>query len=91
MQIPDFDSISMSELNKLRWRCRRGTLELDEMLIRYLERHYFDADSDERRAFLKLLEMEDSELIHFLMGEQVPDNAEIFNIVTKIRQLSGEI
>ena len=31
------------EREKLKWRCRRGLLELDIVLTRYLERHPEDA------------------------------------------------
>lgn len=77
----------MSELNKLRWRCRRGTLELDRMLIRYLDNRYIDAEHREQLAFLQLLELEDSELIWYLMGEQIPENPELCDLVNKIRTL----
>jgi antitoxin CptB len=75
----------VSELNKLRWRCRRGTLELDLMLIRYLENRYLSADSREQQSFLRLLELEDSELIRYLMGEVVPENTELAGLVSRIR------
>lgn len=80
----------MSELNKLRWRCRRGTLELDLMLVRYLENRYLAADSREQQTFLRLLELEDSELIRYLMGEVVPENEALAGLVSAIRILPAE-
>lgn len=79
----------MSELNKLRWRCRRGTLELDLMLVRYLESRYLAADSREQQTFLCLLELEDSKLIRYLMGEVVPENPDFLGLVAQIRTLSA--
>lgn len=78
----------MSELDKLRWRCRRGTLELDLILIRYLEDCYLIADKIEKQAFLQLLGLEDGELIRFLLAEQSPEDDNLFRLVRKIRQLS---
>jgi antitoxin CptB len=77
----------VSELNKLRWRCRRGTLELDLMLTRYLERCFTSADSTEQSAFLHLLTLEDSELMHYLMGEQLPENTALRDLVSRMRDL----
>ncbi|AEG00548.1 succinate dehydrogenase assembly factor 2 [Methylomonas methanica] len=77
----------MSELNKLRWRCRRGTLELDLMLTRYLENGFLSAKPEEQQAFLQLLDCEDTDLMHFLMGEGVPTHSALAALVGKIRIL----
>lgn len=77
----------MSELNKLRWRCRRGTLELDLMLTRYLENGFLSAEPEEQLAFLQLLECEDTDLMRFLMGEGVPAHAALAAVVSKVRAL----
>lgn len=77
----------MSELNKLRWRCRRGTLELDLLLVRYLENCFLFAEPAEQQAFLNLLDCEDSELIRYLMGESLPPVSALAGIAAKIRSL----
>ncbi len=77
----------MSELNKLRWHCRRGTLELDLMLSKYLEACYENADQRRQQAFEQLLALEDTELMIYLMGERVPEDAELADVVTAIRLL----
>ncbi|MGZ4960597.1 MAG: FAD assembly factor SdhE [Methylomonas sp.] len=81
----------MSELNKLRWRCRRGTLELDRMLTRYLENRYLAADETERQAFQMLLALEDSELIGYLMGEKPVEILQLAQLVDIIRKRAIEI
>ena len=35
----------MSELDRIRWHCRRGMLELDLVLARFLERHLANFDA----------------------------------------------
>lgn len=60
------------------------------MLTRYLENRYPFSDNRERRVFLQLLELEDSELIRYLLGEQVPANPELQGIVASIRVLPVE-
>ena len=64
----------MSELSRLRWLCRRGMKELDVVMSRYLEQHYADAGSEERRQFESLLEMQDPELYNLMLGRiEAPD------------------
>jgi antitoxin CptB len=63
------------ELSRLRWRCRRGMRELDELLLRYVERRLPGADRCELDAFACLLELPDPELYRFLAGPPTPDAA----------------
>nr|KAJ9614882.1 hypothetical protein H2204_014390 [Knufia peltigerae] len=46
-------------LKKLRWRCRRGMRELDQLFGRYLDREWSSAPTEEREVFLFLLDCED--------------------------------
>ena len=48
--------------NKLLWRCRRGTRELDVLLSRYIHSHYDQADSKEQQCFAEMLEWPDPQL-----------------------------
>ncbi len=52
----------------LRWRCRRGTKELDLLLERFLVRHYDQAPPETRRAFERLLALPDPVLAELLLG-----------------------
>ncbi|MEO8010656.1 MAG: succinate dehydrogenase assembly factor 2 [Dokdonella sp.] len=62
------------ELSRLRWRCRRGTRELDQMLGGWLERAYPTASLDTRAAFASLLEQQDPDLWDWLLGNaKAPD------------------
>lgn len=82
----------MSEsINKLRWRCRRGTLELDLLLLRYLENRYLAAGNLEHQSFLQLLELEDTELMRYLLGEQLPEDTDLAKLVLTMRALPVDI
>jgi antitoxin CptB len=61
----------MSELGKLRWRCRRGMKELDHLLLRYLEQCYPAAPEQERIVFAQLLELQDPQLFRYLTGRDI--------------------
>jgi antitoxin CptB len=69
---------------RLRWRCRRGMRELDELLQRYLERRYPCAPEKERRGFESLLELQDPTLLSYLLGHQAPAEPELQNVITRI-------
>jgi antitoxin CptB len=58
----------MDELSRLRWQCRRGSLELDLILEKYLETGYLAATAEEKARFAELLKLEDGELLALLMG-----------------------
>ncbi|GGD54453.1 hypothetical protein GCM10007235_28410 [Pseudoxanthomonas indica] len=75
------------ELKRVRWRCRRGMRELDQLFERHLE-HYWPEDSESQRGvFLRLLDCEDDKLWRWFMGyEQCPDG-ELAALIERIRQL----
>jgi antitoxin CptB len=60
----------MKELERVRWRCRRGMLELDIVLGRFVERHYEELDTAGREAFDALLDMPDAELWDIITSKE---------------------
>ena len=77
---------SRPEPSKLRWRCRRGTKELDTLTERYLDEHYAAASEPEQCAFAQLLELQDPELYKILTREHVADDTLVNSIVEKINK-----
>ena len=59
-------------------------LELDDLLTRYLEQQYDDADSGEKEAFHALLELPDPELAGYLLNLRKPASERIGNVVKHI-------
>jgi antitoxin CptB len=55
--------MGMDDLAKLQWQCRRGTKELDLMLLDYLETRYPAASMEEKARFVELLKLDDAELL----------------------------
>jgi antitoxin CptB len=70
----------------LRWRCRRGMRELDQLLLRYLDARWPSAPDAERRVFLRLLDGEDDTLWAWCMGLSRPDDPETEALVQRIIQ-----
>lgn len=75
------------ELRKLRWRCRRGMRELDQLLERWLERAWRQSPTAERAVFLRLLDSEDDRLWRWFLGHETPDDVEIAALIERIRSL----
>ncbi len=67
----------MSELSKLKWRCRRGMKELDVLLTRYLEQRYEQAPITEQMTFQALLELPNIDLYAYLIGQKKPADKEL--------------
>jgi antitoxin CptB len=75
----------MSEPRSLRWRCRRGMLELDVLLERFLEVGYRELDARGRETFDQLLESEDDLLWDWMSGKVDPGEQRIADIIKLIR------
>ncbi len=71
-------------LGKLRWRCRRGTRELDELLTRYLDEQYPAAAAAQQEAFRELLESQDGVIQAYLLGAAEPPNAALARLIERI-------
>jgi antitoxin CptB len=50
------------ELERVRWRCRRGLLELDIVLQRFVDTYYAKLNEAELRQFETLLDLSDNDL-----------------------------
>lgn len=68
----------------LRWRCRRGMRELDQLLLAYLERRYPTANPEQKAAFVGLLEAQDPEIFGYLVRGVVPEHAPTATLVQEI-------
>lgn len=77
----------MSELDRVRWHCRRGMLELDLVLSRFLERHFADLPPHERAAFKGLLELSDNELWDVVSGRLHPETPAASAVVRLLREI----
>lgn len=78
----------MSELSRLKMRCRRGMKELDVVFGCYLENHYPSASATEKQHLETLLGMQDPLLFGMVLGlDPVPD--EYLEIIHKLRSAHG--
>ncbi|MDA8417260.1 MAG: succinate dehydrogenase assembly factor 2 [Betaproteobacteria bacterium] len=57
-------------LERLRWRCRRGMLETDVLLQRFLVRHLDGLSIGDQDILAQLLELDDNTLLDYLLGRR---------------------
>jgi succinate dehydrogenase flavin-adding protein (antitoxin of CptAB toxin-antitoxin module) len=74
-----------AELRRLRWRCRRGLLENDLVLTRFLDREATGLDERSLRDLNELLAFDDHTLWDLLSGRAEPD-PRLTSIVHRVRQ-----
>lgn len=70
---------------RIRWRCRRGMLENDLLLGRFLDQGYDELDQEGRDAFERLLAYPDNLLLDLVLGRQDTVDAGIGRLVPLIR------
>ena len=79
----------MTELARMRWKCRRGMLELDLLLRDFLDQGYADLDDAQRRRFDRILDYPDAVLLEWLMGRIQPTDKDVAQLVTQIRSAAS--
>ena len=77
-------NIDSIELSKIRWRCRRGTKELDHLLLSYFEDHYQDANESGRASFEEMLALQDNVLIKMFADPQHIQDKKMQQIIIQI-------
>ena len=64
----------------IRLRSRRGQRELDLLFERYLDTRYAQASDEERKAYAKLLEQPDPDILDWVLGRAAPP-AELSRVI----------
>jgi antitoxin CptB len=75
----------MSELDRVRWSCRRGLLELDLVLERFVTDHYERLSQREKVVFSKLLKLPDNDLLDLAMGRADTTDPEYGDLIKLMR------
>ncbi len=72
-------------LNRLRWRCRRGMLENDLILTRFLDSRGDRISDAELAALESMLQLSDNDLWEMLSGRQEPADAAMMPLLERLR------
>lgn len=75
---------------RLRWRSRRGLLENDLILTRFLDAYEIEMTDDEVDALTQLLDLSDNDLLDLLLGRTEPADSlaapNVSALLNKLRQ-----
>ena len=79
------------ERARLRWRARRGLLENDLIITRYLDAHEAELTDDDVTALMQLFELGDNDLLDLLLArkelEGELDTPRLRGIIGQMRSL----
>lgn len=69
----------------LRWRCRRGMLELDLILNDFLEKGYAKLDNQQKDILDQMLDYPDQLLFDLFLGNMNSSDKDVSSLVSHIR------
>jgi antitoxin CptB len=75
--------VNSSEQNRLRWKCRRGLLELDIVLERFVQKH--SPRGEEAALFSALLDLPDNDLWDIVAGHSDAYERRFLHVVARLR------
>jgi len=70
---------------RLRWRCRRGTRELDALLSWFLDARFEEAEVEAQEGFARVLEAEDPDVWDWCMGRASAPDSAMQSVIDAIR------
>lgn len=77
--------LNKNHFNKIYLNCRRGILELDIILINFLEKKYFKLKRKNLKDFEKLLNNSDQNLYSWIIKKVRCDKKELVEIINIIK------
>ena len=75
----------MAERDRIRWRCRRGLLELDLVLNEFARVHLDAMPRAELEVFHRLLDAADNDLWDWISGRAEPADRMLSGLVARLR------
>lgn len=75
---------SDQDYRRILWASRRGMLELDLILVPFVEQRLRELDDIDQQRYWRLLECEDTELFAWFLRRERPDDAELAGIVDQV-------
>lgn len=82
---------SQEKLNRLFWHSRRGMLELDLLLVPFVQEVYPTLDDADQQRYEDFLAGEDQDLFNVLMQSVPPANEDVARIVQLILAHAGKV
>lgn len=83
-------SLLSQQLARLRWQCRRGMLELDLLLLPYLENRFTRSTEADQLLFAELLTHTDQDLYAWLVKNEKPQDDRFITLIHLIRNHAAD-
>ena len=74
------------EFERARWRCRRGMLELDIILQRFMDAHYYQLSADELQQFDRLLILPDNDLWDLICARETMREESLMPVLSLLQK-----
>jgi antitoxin CptB len=82
--------VALADLNKLRWRCRRGLLENDLFIERFFRQHEETMTTRQAAGLMTLMDLPDNDLLDLLLRRAEPqggqDTPEVHEVLAQLRR-----
>jgi antitoxin CptB len=75
------------EVARMRWRCRRGLLELDIVLGRFVEQRYAALSEAQKSDFDELLDLSDNALWDRITGKEPVEDQKKLRLLNLINEI----
>ena len=75
---------------RIRWRCHRGMLELDMLLLPFCDNNFPQLNITQQATFERLLEATDPELFAWLMGHEQTQDPEFVKMIKLIQTANND-
>ena len=72
--------------SQLRWRCRRGMLELDILLNEFIDKQYTNLTAEQKNILDQVLDYPDQLLFDLFLGHMQSSDNHVSDLVQTIRQ-----
>jgi antitoxin CptB len=77
----------MAEIDRIRWRCRRGLLELDLVLEAFVSKALSTMTEKELAEFARLLDASDNDLWDWVSARSEPADPALAELVRRLRSV----
>ena len=88
-------AVDPTELNRLRWRCKRGLLENDLFIERFFLEHGARLTNRQVSGLQSLMDLPDNELLDLFLARVDPegalDNPEVNEVLALMRRPAAEV
>ncbi len=80
----------LERYHHIRWKCRRGMLELDLILMHFLEHEYQNLNAEQKQVFERLLDEEDQSLYRWFLKQDTPQDKSLAAMVEYINAVKSK-